>query len=293
LPGEYKDVPYAGLFILNNIILVGLLAGTYDEAYFKSPTTTTSGTADPNSAMASVVAAAVVTGIILCIGWIAALQTCPSTLIQAGLAFGVFAPCVMGFYVLSAGNVFGFLIFELMAALGLCYWYCVQSRIALAAKMIEITSKFLQKHYTLVAIALVNLFACIGFMLVWCLSLYCTLKSQGLLTETTTPGNTTAKQLDQAGGLTLFYFFLSYFWGINVFCNTLHVTTAGSFADWWLQVTPLHCKRTVDESMTTDWGGGSRERTTNKALWPLSAGLVPPRSVVSAMGLCSSQSCRL
>lgn len=220
--------------MLNNVILLGLLAGTYDASYFKS-TGTTTGTADPNEAVTGVVVAAVLTGIVLCIGWIAALQTCPATLIQAGLAFGVAAPCIMGFYVLAAGNVFGFIILELMAAIGLCYWYCVQSRIALAAKMIEITSQFLQKHFSLVAISVGTLCACIGFMLIWALSLYCTLKSQGLLTESTTPGQTTSQQLNQAGGLTLFYFFLSYFWGIQTFCNTLHVTCSGAFADWWLQ----------------------------------------------------------
>merc|ERR1711871_142878 len=211
--GGYKDWPYALLFVINNVILLGLLAGTYDASYFKS-TGTTTGTADPNEAVTGVVVAAALTGIVLCIGWIAALQTCPATLIQAGLAFGVAAPCIMGFYVLAAGNVFGFILLELMAAVGLCYWYCVQSRIALAAKMIEITSQFLQKHFSLVAISVCTLCACIGFMLIWALSLYCTLKSQGLLTESTTPGQTTSQQLNQAGGLTLFYFFLSYFWGI-------------------------------------------------------------------------------
>merc|ERR1711924_142635 len=51
-------------------------------------------------------------------------------------------------------------------------------------------------------------------------------------------GTANAEELSpqaKAGIPIMFYFFLTYFWGLNVFSNTLHVTTAGAFCEWWFE----------------------------------------------------------
>lgn len=54
----------------------------------------------------------------------------------------------------------------------------------------------------------------------------------------------------------MFYFFLSFFWGINVFKNTLHVTTSGAMADWWFNGSASSNKvcSSLGRAMTTSFG---------------------------------------
>merc|ERR1719201_3290011 len=93
--GACKDYPYALLFILNNVVLVSLLAINYDAAYFKAapvaPGATTTDTVD-GTTLYTCIGVSLGCGLGLSFGWILALQTCPRTLIQVGLGFAVAMP---------------------------------------------------------------------------------------------------------------------------------------------------------------------------------------------------------
>lgn len=186
--GDYKDWPYAVLFVLNTIILLGLLGAFYDEQYFDLRKTTgaeASTTGDESVWLPLGVAFG--TGILLSIGWLMALRACPKVLVQAGIAFAVAMPLVMCILCLvqagssctaprlpsqchSAGSNhrlsplrIGRRHHRVLVVLraGDSDPACMfadsapcQSRIALAAKMLEMSSKFISEHYSLVSLSI-------------------------------------------------------------------------------------------------------------------------------------------
>merc|ERR1711871_998798 len=91
------DWPYALLFLANTGLLCVLLATHYDPSYFGKTATTTNASASPtmNPNAVWAVGLALGMGILFSLLWVAALQTCPRTLIQAGLVFAIVMPAIV------------------------------------------------------------------------------------------------------------------------------------------------------------------------------------------------------
>jgi len=147
-----------------------------------------------------------------------------------GMVFGVALPGLMCVAALFSGHFFACGILLLFTAGCACWWSMVQSRIALAAKMLEVSAKFLAGHLSLLGVAFGSLIVTVVFMLIWASAFYCTLMSMGAIAE---DGTQTASAKHSGLGV-MVYFFLTYFWAINVFANTLHVIAAGAFAEYWI-----------------------------------------------------------
>lgn len=136
----------------------------------------------------------------------------------------------MAIMMFAQGQPLGGIILLLFCALSLCWWYVVQDRIKLAANMLIIASTFIRHHCSLVFVSLITLLLSVGWITLWAVTMYCTLMKTGAI-EKNADGSTTS---NKAGFGVMFYFFLTYFWGITVLSNTLHVTTSGAFAEWFL-----------------------------------------------------------
>jgi hypothetical protein len=253
--GACRDVPYAIAFIINVLVLCGLCAIYYDADYFKksdSKSNKSSAHLADNSSFLplSVVNSERATfetglfrpdlqillfqalgiGMALALAWLIALQYCARTLIQISLGLAVILPGAMAILMFAQGQVIGGLILLLFCALSICWWYMVQNRIKLAANMLIIASTFIRRHCSLVFVSLITLALSVGWIVLWAVTMYCTLMKTGAI-EKNADGSTGS---NKAGFGVMFYFFLTYFWGITVLSNTLHVTTSGAFAEWFL-----------------------------------------------------------
>lgn len=250
------DWPYALLFLGNTGFLCVLLASHYDASYFTTAPAANSAAADaaktanPDAIWA--VGLALGMGVLFSMLWMAALQTCPRTLIQAGLLFAIAMPAVSAVMALLAGQVLMFIIMAICAAAGVCWFFYVQSRIALAATMLSIASKFVQEYPSLICVSLGSMAVSIAYMVLWALTSFCLLMSIGAINNKA-PGSGydsgTVENQAKAGLPLMFYLFLSYFWGLNVFANTLHVTTSGAFCEWWFESEQTQNKNKVFTSL--------------------------------------------
>jgi hypothetical protein len=237
---NYKDYPYAVLFVLNIFFLVCCLVTNYDESFFSitSPGAESEiycnaagicSTTLVQDASYYTIFMAIGSGIVLSLVWIVLLQFLPTMMVNVGMAFAVVLPGCMAAFAFISGHWYAFGGLLLCFAISFCWWTMVQSRIALAAKMLQISSKFISGHLSLLGVALVSLLLSVVFMMVWASAFYCTMMSMGAIQEDGAPHG--AKH---TGLGVMCYFFFTYYWTINVFANTVHVVTAGAFSDYWL-----------------------------------------------------------
>jgi len=229
--GACKDAPYAILFIVNTFVLIGLLGANYRKDYFTTSASPGSNT-DDSSFWA--LGLSVVFGVVLALCWLLALRTCPETLVQLGMIYAIVMPAIMCGIMLYHGQMLAGVLCGVATLGGICWYFCMQSRIKLAATMLKIASRFISEYWSLIFVAIFKLALTIVYVVMWGASFFSTLSSLGAIQEDSTssyePGT-----MAKAGIAVMFYFFLSFFWGINVLSNLLHTTTAGAFADWWIK----------------------------------------------------------
>jgi len=90
-------------------------------------------------------------------------------------------------------------------------------------------------------------------MFFWAVAMYCTLINTGAITLHEDGTSDSSQTVNKAGYGTMFYFFLTYFWGIAVFANTLHTTACGAFADWFIGGDRGVCS-SLSRACTTSFG---------------------------------------
>jgi len=228
--GEFRDLPFAILFIANTVVLFTLLAVNYDGAHFKRLMPSGASTTGSLHAAVWAVVLAVMWGLCMSIGWLLALRACPYALVVGGLGLSILVPITMAIVFFAQSQWLGAGLSALIAALALGWAYCIRARIPLAASMLRLSSSFLWKHWSLLAIASTSLLVQVGYLAAWSAAFLVTMQAIGV----------TARQQegsDADPGLawgTAFYFLLTYYWTSNVFSNVVHVTCAGAFADWWI-----------------------------------------------------------
>lgn len=85
--------------------------------------------------------------------------------------------------------------------------------------------------------------------------MYCTLMNMGAIQQTAEGGTNDNQVQNKAGFGVMFYFFLTFFWGTSVLANTLHVTTAGAFASWFMGNTEgMGVGASLRRALTTSFG---------------------------------------
>jgi len=194
-------------------------------------------------------------GLVLSFFWLIALRSCARNIVQMSLGLMVVMPFVMAVVCFIQGQIIGALICLLFTCLSACYWAAVQSRIPLAVAMLEVASTFIQNSFSIIGAALLMLVTMIGFLCVWGMSMYCTLMSMGALHQTES-GATNDNQVQNKAGLgVMAYFFMAFFWGTSVLANTLHVTTSGAFASWFMGNTNgMGVGASMCRALTTSFG---------------------------------------
>jgi hypothetical protein len=141
--------------------------------------------------------------------------------IKAGLYFNCAASllmCVIGF---ASGQIDVGLIGLLFFALSYCYMRAVWDRIPFAASNLITATSAIRSNMGVSIFALLSIFVMILWAILWATTSYATLYILGECDE-----NFACQK--PIGGFTVFLFFVSFFWTVQVIKNVVHVTVAGT-----------------------------------------------------------------
>ncbi|CAK4073472.1 unnamed protein product [Aphanomyces euteiches] len=191
-------------------------------------------------------------------------------MIQIGLWFAVTMCLVCAGWAGYKKQIALAVLFGVLSLISICYAFAVQTRIPFAAANLKVAASAIRTHGSMHAVAFLFLVLQLAWVFVWCVAV---VGITNHLTDGTAPANSPTGTLangvrcsknDQcisnncvaSGGLMLTsrrvcraqtaftqlrgeayvaYFFLlvSFFWGVNVCKNILHVTVAGAVGSWW------------------------------------------------------------
>jgi hypothetical protein len=175
----------------------------------------------------------------LSILWLAVMIRFGKQLIKITIILSAAFSVALACAAFSAGPQFVGLgcVWLLLGCINICYYFCVQRRIAFASANLEVACKAIQAHPGVIVVG----FTCMVVQLIW-LMLWM-LAVLGLFKDSNDQSN---RGKDCNNGISgdndctirapqaqVFLLLLSLYWGQQVIKNISHTTTAGSVASWW------------------------------------------------------------
>jgi len=243
--GQTREIAHAGGFrdcwaaVLFFLILGGLgaaLGATYTDSTFNWTTNDGSSnsdiTMDAHVAESLVVAllVAVVYSILYCI----CLRTMTKCAIYTSLLLSVVVTAALAVYGWYAGQYIFAIIITLLAALQLCWIWCIRNRIELAAVMLETSTQIANIYWgTLVATVFTMAISCVAFAL-WFFSLYSVMNYMCNSGDGCYNSNSDTAMGGYYGVIVVYFF--AMVWIITVKHAVIECTAAGSFGTWYFQV---------------------------------------------------------
>jgi len=206
-PNQYRDVIWAVAFVLHLgamcfIISMNIAQGENGDAG-----------AGGLQNFAALVAIGVIVSTILSSASISLMARYPTEMVKIGLISSTILTGAMAILFILSGQVLIALLGLFIFAITLCYVRQVWSRIPFAAANLKTALSAVQSNMGLTIVAYLMMalaFAWTGFWIA------------GMATS-----------LDSSNGAVVFLLLVSFYWTFEVFCNTIHVTTAGTVGTWW------------------------------------------------------------
>ena len=124
----------------------------------------------------------------------------------------------------------------LFGAITLCYYYCVRRRIPFAGANLSVACSSVQEHRGTIGVAFLALALQFGWMVLWSACAFhvyhqndgevsCSINSR-------TGSNECTRKIAYGP---YFGLLVSFYWGLQVFRNVSHTTTAGAVGSWWFR----------------------------------------------------------
>ncbi|CAB9528176.1 Protein PNS1 [Seminavis robusta] len=172
-----------------------------------------------------------VVGLILSGLGLQVMMCIPETLIKASLIFTVIMSAFVMVVAFLNSNWFAAILGVLFFLLTCCYAYCVWSRIPFATiNLVTAITAVKANCGITVAAYIFTIIACF-WSFIWAIAMLGVFDSAYTCTNYETRTGCT---VSGSGYGYLFLLFLAYFFGHQVFQNTIHVTIAGVVATWWI-----------------------------------------------------------
>ena len=194
-------------------------------------------------------------------GWIVFLTRCGRSFVKWTVILKFVMSFAMGIALWAVtGSIAPAIIFFLMGCLGLLWYWCVRKRLAFAGANIEVGAAAVQQYPATIYTAIVALVISVAWVFLWStavtgvsLHLYevdsnsTSTASARMLQDVqfgTDDDSSAGRQPTEGGGsagndtsakmgIISFMLLLSFYWGMQVWRNVLHVTVAGTVGTWW------------------------------------------------------------
>jgi len=235
---KYRDAWAAVLFIVMfaAVAFVGLKnAGSALGGSTSAPTPAPSGSG-PSLTSAqlhrifTIGATLLAMGAALSLCWLLLLIRLAERMIRVTLKLSAAMFLAIAAVLAAKGAAIPAAVCALLGMLTLCYYYCVQGEIPFAGANLSVACEAVQAHRGTIGVSFLALVLQLAWMLLWILcaaSIY----------RANAPVCTNAQQMCERKVAWGPYFGLlvSFFWGLQVFRNVSHTTTAGAVGSWWFR----------------------------------------------------------
>lgn len=229
---KYQDVWALVAWLVSVVAVIGCAVAFSDDlfAYTDSQGTDDFVTDDAtyNPINTEVLIAAVIAGCIFAgiwsWGWLKIMQRYAGNVIWTGIVLNCIAWVVFSVAFFALTSSAAGLVFLIMVAFLLLYYYCVRSKIPLAEACLKISSECIQANPSVVTVSIAFAFLSIIWILVW------EFAAAGYYVNAT---DGLTQEISGGGYAGLILLVLCFYWSAEVFKNIGHVTTAGTCATWW------------------------------------------------------------
>jgi len=205
---QFRDVIFAVAFVLHLGVML-----------FVIPMSIANGGGNGDAAAGSYkgIYALVVVAAVFSIGLssasIALMMRFPTEMVKAGIISSTALMGVLALVFVLSGNLFAAAIGLVFFAMTLCYVKAVWCRIPFAAVNLKTALSAVKSNMGLGFVAYLIMALALAWTGLWLTGMAGSLATSNI-------------------GVT-FLLLVSYFWTYQVFCNTVHVTTAGTVGTWW------------------------------------------------------------
>jgi hypothetical protein len=214
--GSFRDVGYAVAFVAH-YLAVCVLAGVFHSSV-------DTGSTNLDGKIMSGVGAALGMTIAFSVLWLVMIRMCARVLLWVSILFSLGLTIATAIFFFYIGSAVSGLIFLLLAAIQVCWIWCVRSRIAMAAAMLEITVEVQGQFWGMYVASVFMIAVTAGIIALWGYSAYVTFEQ--------------ANSDNARYGIALFFLF-SLLWIINVKRYIVHCTGAGATGSWYFSVSEL------------------------------------------------------
>lgn len=259
-PTGWRDVPFAVIFILNVLVIILLMAILGVKTLIKEESNTVDSLFTKKDAYVVVGVAIGLCVIAVVISFIMAklLVAFADCMVRFTLWFNLFisiAICAFGF---ASGNFFLGAVGLFIVMMTLCYIRAVRHRIPFAVANLKVAAAAINKHRSTYAVAFFFTVVQVAWVFIWSLAILGVMEkvtknetnqrkvngeaclfnsdcqSRRCLSEICS--SSSSNVITNASSITYIVFFVllfCFYWGLQVFKNIAHTTTAGTVATWW------------------------------------------------------------
>eukprot|EP00457_Paulinella_chromatophora_P005441 gb/GEZN01005458.1/.p1 GENE.gb/GEZN01005458.1/~~gb/GEZN01005458.1/.p1 ORF type:complete len:491 (-),score=64.84 gb/GEZN01005458.1/:276-1748(-) len=175
--------------------------------------------------------------------WLGVMQMYAASIIKISLFVNVGMFVIMGFFMFAyVGQIFGGLMYWLLAGLTLLYYFAVRGRIPFTQAILASATESIKAFSGPVWVA----YGCCFFQIIW-------FAAWGI--TATAVVYQFQEQGQEANGGLIFVLLVSAYWTSQVIINIGHVTTAGVVATWWFAPNnPSPTSGALKRALTTSLG---------------------------------------
>lgn len=238
---KYKDTWAALLFVamFAAVSYVGLTRGvTLAKHATLSPTPAPAApslTGTQLHRLLAIGAALVAMAGALSLGWLLVMLRLAESMVRVTLQLTVVMYGGIALVLYAKGAQLPAVVCALLCVITMCYYYCVRSRIPFAGANLAVACAATRAHRGTIGVAFLSMVLQFGWMMLWSA---CTLAVYDSHSDdkpvcTIDPSTKTKTCGRKIAWGPYFGLLVAFYWGLQVFRNISHTTTAGAVGSWW------------------------------------------------------------
>jgi len=263
---SYRDPIFAVLFVLHIFGMAAVAIGYGKEAlnYLNRTQDGYKGGKIQGEGVFACVGAAAVVSMVFAAVWLKVIAIYADVIIKISMIMSVAFTLVGAATFFYAGSVVLGVIFVVLAAFQVLYYYMIRPRIPFTQAVIKAASQSIQDNSGTVFVTYFMAIVQLVWVLIWTFTvfaIYVHFDNQAQKGRNNDPNNkypdndNGTDQYTGINGVAYFLLLVSFYWTGQVLKNVCHVTTSGSVASWWLvPSTASPVGGAFKRAMTTSFG---------------------------------------